>query len=144
MPNSQNLLFSTVFPIRRDDDGPPGEELVTELHNELLQRNLTVEEPDNWRDCGWSVICREGDSTLEIILGQTPDECWLLQIVPFYLPGFLGRLLDRKPSARPEAVHRLALVVHEVLSTKLRMTKSRWRWDGFPDEKSGSALPDNP
>jgi hypothetical protein len=144
MPNSQNLLFSTDFPVGRNDDGPPGEELITELRNELLQRSLTVEEPDNWRDCGWSVVCREGNSTLEIILGQTPDKLWMLQIVPFNLPGFVGRLLGRVPTASPEAVHRLALVVHEVLSTKFGMTKSRWRWDGFPDEKTGSALPDKP
>lgn len=141
MANSQNLRFYAFFPADSEDNGPPGAALMRKISAHLADKLWTVDEMVNWRDCGWSIICRTTYSTLEIVLSEVRSGEWMLQISPFDVPGFLRMLFGAKVSATESEIHELAISVHNFISLLPECQKLRWRWDGFPDDDSSTSEP---
>ena len=101
---------------------------------------MTAMKMDNWRDAGWSVVCRSGSTELEISVAQIQGEEWMLQIRPSRVPGSISSLFGSRPSATPDDVHSLALDVHAALSELELLGRPLWRWDGFPE--GGDSTPE--
>ena len=108
---------------------------------EVAAMGWNVDEMDNWRDCGWSIVCRRDPAELEIVVSQIQDGEWMLQVSPMRVPGFIGKLFGSKLSATPSEVHELALAVHRALSIAHVLGNPRWRWDGLPDENNSTPEP---
>lgn len=140
MPISQNLRFRAAIPKDPEFEHPPGALLMRRLSTELAKGWVT-EEMDNWRDSGWSMVCRRGTAALEVVFAQVADGEWLLQISPQRVPGLIGRWLGCKPSAEPANVHKLAQAIHHALSTLQYLGEPQWRWDGSPDEAHSTPEP---
>jgi hypothetical protein len=117
---------------------PPGEFIALQLQTGLKSRGWDPGEVDNWRDSGWLLTCRRGPSELEMIV-VAHDPRWFLQIAPIRLPGPLGRLLGRTPSATPADTYDLARDVHQLLASD-GFAEFLWRWDGLPDGEALGSL----
>ncbi len=96
---------------------------------------------DNWRDCGWLVVCRRGSFELTVAVSQIQEGQWMVQVSPQHSPGLIGALFGAKPSASPGDVHQLAVAVDRALSKLQYLGSPLWRWDGFPDEKHSTSEP---
>lgn len=144
VPTSQNLLFTATVPNDVEFDYPAGAALMRRLSAELAAAGWTTDEMDNWRDCGWSTVCRRGEGVLEVAVSQVEDREWMLQISPRTVPGLVARLFGGKPSASANEVYRLAQAVQRALSTLQYLGNPRWRWDGFPDEQHSTSEPQSP
>jgi len=144
MPTSQNLRFAATVPKDAEFDHPAGAALMRRLSSELAAAGWSTDEMDNWRECGWSVLCRRGSSALEVVVSQIQDGQWMLQVSPQRSPGLIGSLFGGKPSASPGDVHELAVAVHRALSTLQYLGNPQWRWDGFPDEKHSTSEHERP
>jgi hypothetical protein len=76
---------------------------------------------------------RSGEA-LQIIItsyhGKT--DCWILQIAPARLPGFLRRWFGAVPSASPDCVYQTAIETQRVLNEN-GFTDFRWCWDDLAD-----------
>jgi hypothetical protein len=141
MPTSQNLRFTASVPKDAEFDHPSGAVLMRQLSAELATAGWSTEEMDNWRDCGWSVVCRRGSSELEVVVSWVQRGYWMLQVSPKHSPGLIGSLLGSKPSASPSDVHELAVAVHRGLSILQYLGSPQWRWDRFPDEGHSTSEP---
>jgi hypothetical protein len=141
MPTSQNLRFAATVPKDAEFDHPAGAALMRRLAAELSTAGWSADEMVNWRDCGWSVVCRRGSSALEVAVSQIQDGQWMLQVSPQYSPGLIGRLFGGWPSASPGDVHELAVAVHRSLLTLQSLGSPQWRWDGSPDERHSTPEP---
>src|SRR4051812_21059987 len=111
MPISQNLWFTAEVPKDLEFENPEGAALMRSLSTELAAAGWQSDEMDNWRDCGWSVVCQRGPSELEVVVSQIEDGQWMLQVSPKKKPGAIGRLFGGKPSAGPSEVQELAVAV---------------------------------
>jgi len=132
---SQNARFIGPLPPEPDDAHPPGEPLALELQAELQSRGWIVGEPDTWRDAGWVLPCRRGSGELQLIVLCTDEVSRFLQIAPSYIPGIVGRLRGRAPSATPADTYELAKHAHEILRSN-GFSAFAWEWDGLPGENS--------
>ncbi len=141
MPTSQNLKFTATIEKDVEFQHPPGAALMRRLAAELPTEGWNASAIDNWRDSGWSFICRRGSSELSVAISQIQADEWMLQVSPQRTPGLIGSLFGSKPSASASDVHDLALAVHRGLSNLQYLRCPQWRWDGFPDEKHSSAEP---
>ena len=141
MPISQNLRFTATVQKDAEFENPPGALLMRRLASELTAAGWSTDEFDNWRDCGWSILCRQDSSSLEVVVSQIRDGHWMLQVSPQRRPGLIGSLFGSKPSATASDVHKLALAVHGALSTLQYFGSPQWRWDGFPDERHSTSEP---
>lgn len=140
MPISQNLRFAATVPTDAEFDHPPGAALMRRLASELAAADWNPSEMENWRDCGWSLVCRRGSSELEVSMAENPGGEWMLQVSPHRVPGLSG-LFGGKPSAAPDEVYELALTIHGALATMRSLGSPRWRWDGFPEDGSSTPEP---
>jgi|SRR5579872_5645721 len=136
MPISQNLRFWADSPADDEFSHPDGAGLMRRLYSRIASAGWLVEEMENWRDCGWSTVCQRGNGKLQIAFASIADREWILQIGPEYIPGCLGGLFGWRPSAAPNDIFELALVVHQALASDGLLANPRWQWDGFPDERS--------
>lgn len=141
MPISQNLRFTATVPEDAEFDHPAGATLMRRLSAELSVAGWRTDEMDNWRDCGWSVVCLRGSSALEVVVSWVERGYWMLQVRPRRVPGIVSGLFGSKPSASAADVHELALAIHHSLSTLQYLGSPKWRWDGFPDEKQSTSEP---
>ena len=141
MPISQNLRFTASVPKDAEFDHPAGAALMRRLSAELAAAGWRTDEMDNWRDCGWSVVCHRGSSQLEVVVSWVARGYWMLQINPRGVPGVISSLFGSKPTASTADVHELALAIQQVLSTLQYLGSPQWRWDGFPDEKHSTSEP---
>ena len=141
MPISQNLRFTATVSEDTELEHPLGASLMRRLSSELAAAGWKTDEMDNWRDCGWSVVCHQGSSELEAVVSWVDRGYWVLQLSPRRAPGFIGRLLGAQPSATPADVYQLALAVERALSKLQYLGSPHWRWDGFPDEKHSTPEP---
>jgi hypothetical protein len=66
---------------------------------------------------------------------------WFLQIAPSYVPGLIGWLSRKCPSAPPDAIQALAQDAFSVLTEKGRFEGFMWRWDEFPDQGNSTPEP---
>ena len=147
---SQNLVFNAIDVHDEHGEHPPGLAVARHLQSRLGDYGWRVTEPDNWRDCGWSLKCSRERSLLEVTLAvaggtrPTVASAWMLQIAPMHQPGILGRALGKPPSASPADCYALATAVHEVLSSNARFSGLRWRWDNPPDDATSTSAPPPP
>lgn len=137
MPISQNVLFRHDLPIERDEEGQPGGLPIAEqLRKELKSAGWDVDEPDNWRDCGWSLRCRRAGAVLEIAMSGVEGGAWMLQVAMDDRPGFIRRAFGAKDSAGPDEILALARAVHDIFSADSRYADLRWQWDDMPGDAS--------
>jgi len=142
MPTSQYLKFVAAVPEDSEFEHPPGAALMRRLATELTAAGWNIiNDMDNWRDCGWFIVCRRGSSELEVVVGQIPSEEWVLEVSPRRMPGFISSLFSNIPSATASDVYELALAVHRALSILQYLGSPQWRWDGLPDEKHSTSEP---
>ena len=110
----------------RAADGPT---IARALHAELVARGWTTTAFDSWPVASWTIACARDGRTLELDFAQANRGSWTLVIAPAYVPGLLGRLRGRSPSARPDDCYELARAVHRFLRADRRVSALRWRWD---------------
>jgi hypothetical protein len=145
MPTSQNLRFVGDAAPDAEFGHPAGASIARLLKIGLAGRGWDSSEIENWRDSGWSISCKRDASMLEVSLAQlTDNRHWMLQIAPAAVPGVIGRLFGRSPSAQPTAVLDLALQVHAVLTELGQFCGFNWCWDDYPDEHNSTSEPSQP
>jgi len=121
---------------------PLGLALARLLEKGLVQRGWQTGAPDNWRDCGWSIICRKQGTELETIVCPVLDEdAWIMQVAPRHVAGFIVRSFGRVSSATSADVLALARDAHQVLKDNRQLEHPRWRWDGAPDSPDSTDEP---
>lgn len=141
MPISQNVIFRGDPPEDTEYPDPPGALIARLLKTALTKSGWKVREFENWRDAGWSLPCQRGLAELEVTIGPSGDREWLLQVAPMRVPGMIGALLGRRPSANPLECLELARAVHTALLRTSIYTSPEWRWDGMPDEGPSTREP---
>ena len=138
MSTSQNCAFTAKPDEDPEFDHPAGATLARLLKRELELAGWATSDIENWRDCGWSVVCDRGGKKLEVVVAALPDDGrWMLQVAPVFVARFIGRLFGRVSSATQTDVLSLAKEVDRVLKDSGHAGDALWCWDGFP--KSGSA-----
>lgn len=141
MPISQNVLFKGTAPADQQFEHPPGCYIARALHRGLADSDWTPADFDNWRDCGWSIECTQDNSSLQISVAQVEEGTWMLQVSPAVVPGLLGRVFKKEPSANPTQCLSLAKVVHGILSSDGLLSGFQWCWDGYPDDSTSTSEP---
>ena len=139
MTFSQNALFAGSVVEDAEYPHPPGRTLARDLAEVVRAAGWAVLEIDNWRDSGWSIVCRRDSSEVEIPLTQIPDGRWILQISPARVPGLFARWRGRGPSATRDDVFQLATASHEFIAA--HFSDLRWLWDGFPEGEDATPEP---
>ena len=93
---SQNVTFAAELP---DGAGTSTREVLLWPDDSrdlaLHQQGITVSEPENWRDSGWSLAADLANVEEEIVVAYMPDRQWFVQISPRRVPGLIGRLWVR-------------------------------------------------
>ena len=141
MPISQNVLFKGSPPADQEFDHPPGCYIARVLYKGLAETEWAPADFDDWSDCGWSIECSQSASSLQIAVAQAEEGTWLLQVAPTVVPGLIGWLLKREPSATPAQCLSLAKIVHRILSSDDLFSGFQWCWDGYPDGSSSTNEP---
>jgi hypothetical protein len=144
MPRSQNVVFEGNAIVDAEFAHPPGLTIVRVLATGLRDIGWSASDFENWRDCGWSLECVHGQTTLLVALAQIKRQQWMLQISPLQVPGLLGGLFGGKPSATYHDVFALARDIHNLLGQSKTFTQMRWQWDSYPDEESSTTEPAEP
>jgi len=145
MAISQNVRFLGEAAPDEEFQHPPGASIARLLKNGLSPRGWQTSEIENWRDSGWSLSFDGHRGNMELVVAQlTVKSEWLVQIAPTYVPGLLGRLLGRVPSATAADVLALAKGVYEILSANEGFGSFKWYWDGYPEEGDAKAAPTEP
>jgi hypothetical protein len=141
MARSQNVTFLGEAPPPQEFDHPIGEGLIYYVRDALLLARIPVSEPDNWRDCGWSLICAMTRGEVQIALASTGEGEWFLQVAPVRVAGLVDRVLRRAiPDVSHECVQ-ISRVIDETLKSSGKYSRIRWREDGPPDEANSSNEP---
>jgi hypothetical protein len=141
MKISQNLRFSGVAPVDKEYDHPPGISIARLLESKLEKMEWETQEIDNWRDCGWFFQCKKEKANLEIALAGNDKNEWMLQIKPAYLPGIIGKLFGKVPSAGSNECYVLAKQVSKILIEESNYSNFKWCRNGFPDKNKSTPEP---
>ena len=133
MVRSQNATFRGAEP-ESEGDRIRGETITDCLAVQFNREGWHIGEIDCWRDAGYFFSMERGGDALQIIVtayyGKT--DCWILQIAPSRMPGFIRRWLGAVPSASPDCVFRAAIETQRILSEN-GFTNFRWCWDDLAD-----------
>ncbi len=141
MALSQNLRFNASIPADPEERNGASLQIALGLVEYLRYHEWPVAQPQDWRDCGWSLRCERHGSKVDITIAEFEPGEWVLQIAPTSSPGFIGKLFGGKVSASDGDMFDLALAVHQSLSTLADFKNPRWCWDAFPDEENSTPLP---
>ena len=141
MAASQNLRFAASIPPDTEFEHPPGYALMRDLPDLLVRSGWSTDKLDNWRDVGWSCVCRRESSEVEIVFAQIPKGEWLRQISPNCVPGLIGRMFGRTMSATPKDIYDLSLAIHNWISAQDNVSQTNWRWNGFPESANSKSVP---
>ena len=143
MAVSLNCRFIAKPEVDPEWEHPLGVGLARLLEKNLVPRGWQTSELDNWRDCGWSIVCKkEGAELLAIVCPLPDDDVWIMQITPIRIAGFIGRLFGRSSSATSQEVLVLARDAHSILKESRQLERPRWRWDGAPDSPDSTDEPE--
>ncbi len=141
MALSQNARFSVDIISDQTIEHPLGGSIARMLMAGLATRGWEVSDVDNWRDSGWSFTCGRRTLNLQVVLAGTVDSSeWLVQIVPTFVPGVLGRLFGRRASASTALIFAVAQDVHSILLEE-GGRDFKWCWDGYPEEETSTPQP---
>ena len=126
--------FRGELPADPEYEHPPGVSLARILETRFRSRFNSVDEFDNWRDCGWSLRVHFGDKTFEVYFALYYPEKnqWLLAILPLGQPGIIGRLFGRKPFRYRAELEAIVTEVNSVLTEISSVSDIRWRFGGPP------------
>ncbi len=91
------------------------EYLAERLTEHLLAVDITVLLNELWKDFGWYVSCRVGETEFDLFLAYEPDAQWELTIEPAGQPGVMERLMGHKPKPFVDQLKRLTLAVSDFL-----------------------------
>ncbi|WP_129647622.1 hypothetical protein [Peristeroidobacter agariperforans] len=136
--------FLASFPKDLEFDHPAGASFARELESKLRSRSFSVEEFDNWRDCGWVVHVQVREKLFEVYFaeyGEESQQGWLLAVAPLNQPGALARLFGHKAIPVEAELQSLAVAVHEILSAHPAVTNIRWFLGGPPEKVPSYASP---
>lgn len=136
MPISLNATFAGMAMTDPEFDHPERVSIAKRLSLALPSDGWNVCGFANWRDVGWSLTCAKGEARLECAIAGYGPNMWMLQVAPASIPGLLGRLFGRQPTASPSDVYALSKAVHHALATSFH--EFRWQWDGLPTETSAT------
>jgi hypothetical protein len=116
-------------------EDPPGASLARALESALRARFDSVKPFDNWRDCGWVIEVQVNQKAFEVYFTRFSAEGdeWLLAAAPLGSPGFIGRLLGRKPIECASELRAIASEVHKLLSATQGVSQVRWFLGGPPE-----------
>ena len=136
--------FVALFPRDAEFDHPAGASFARELENGLRTRSFSVDEFDNWRDCGWVVHVSVGEKTFEVYFAEYGEENhpgWLLAVAPLNQPGPVARLFGRKVPSVAAELHSISAAIHEILSVHPAISKIQWFSGGPPGKVPSYASP---
>jgi hypothetical protein len=136
--------FVASFPMDAEFDHPAGAIFARELASGLRARAFSVEEFDNWRDCGWVVYVTVGEKRFEVYFAEYGEENqsgWLLAVAPLNQPGALARLFGRKALTVAAELRSISCAIHEILSAHPTVSKIRWFLGGPPEKVPSYASP---
>jgi len=133
MVRSQNATFRGAEP-ESEGDRIRGETITDCLAVQFNREGWHIGEIDCWRDAGYFFSMERGGDALQIIVTAYYEktDCWILQIAPSRMPGFIRRWLGAVPSASPDCVFRAAIETQRILSEN-GFTNFRWCWDDLAD-----------
>jgi hypothetical protein len=143
---SQNAIFYGPTEKSSEFDHPAGYSLVVLFSSMLKGNGWTVENPENWRDTGWSLILSNSDSELELVLSELESEKWMMQVAPSKVPtlGMFSRIFGKKevepPSASPTDCFDVSVLLSEFLQGS-DYKDTLWCWDDFPEKSNSSEQP---
>lgn len=141
MPRSQNAIFRGTADPDAEFDRPAGVSIIRLPGSKLPAAGWTVDEFDNWRDCGWLLPCSRNDQCLDLVVASYDGaDSWMLQIAASRSPSFVSRWFGAIPSADAESIFSLARSVHSVLSSS-GFSQIKWLWDGPPDKNDATDEP---
>lgn len=141
MPLSQNVVFDGTPPSDAEFDHPPGCFIARLLRESLSSAGWRSAQIENWNDRGWRILCSLDTSSLQIGFMRLGNGQWMLQISPEDIPGLVGRLLGKRPSADPSQCQALAEAVHGELSSSDLFSGFAWCWDGYPGDQETTERP---
>jgi len=134
MSFSQNVRFNGVVPVDASEPHPPGRALATLIEAAVRTAGWHVLMVDDWRDCGWEIICDRGRVALDVVVAAMEPSEWMVQIAPTSLPKFVLKLRGWEPFAERSDVYELA--THIDASLARQFGTLRWCWDDFPDDSA--------
>ena len=142
MPISQNLKFNGTVPKDEEFEHPLGADLIRKIESKLKSKEWKIRTFDNWRDCGWILVCKEDNAEMEIVISAINEQEWMLQVTATYNPGLIGRLLKKKSSASESSILKLAQDVHDIIDAEKSYDNFMWCWDDFPDKHNSTSKPE--
>ena len=133
MPRSQNATFRGPEP-GSESERIRGGAIAGCLSAQFKRDGWHVGDADCWRDAGYTFCMERDGDALQIIItayhGKT--DCWILQVAPTRLPGFIRRWFGAVPSASPDCICDTAIETQRILDEN-GFTDFRWCWDDLAD-----------
>ena len=138
-----HLTFIADPTARLSESEPPGLRFAQLLATHLSSSGARVNEPDNWRDAGWSVEFAQGSGRLQTYFAPyTEGGMWLLAVAPAYEPGLVSRALGKKPSASVSELKEGCRAIHSAALSAEGISELRWMLGGPPGKARAYATPD--
>jgi len=144
MTPTPHVFFRARSPRDEEFDDPPGAVIARMLDKKLEEEGITHEPFDNWRDCGWWIICTINGKQVQIYFAswpQTAEDGWLLAIAPLREVGFFGRIFGKKPIDYSSEINQLSQLVDRFLNENEMFSNIRWCLNGVPNELGVTGLP---
>ena len=141
VPHAQ---FKGALAVDAEFEHPPGATLARALEWALRARFVSVQPFNNWRDCGWAVNVHVNQKAFEVYFAKFTPEApeWLLAAAPLGSPGFIGRLLGRKPIECMSELRAITSEVHKLLLATQGLSEVRWFLGGPPEAVPKVARPE--
>ena len=106
--------FEAQFPPDREFDHPEGAYLIRQVESRLKAFAQTVEEFDNWRDCGWVVGCQvDGIDVLVYFVHSSENKPWEFSV-------------EAQDASKIAAVRKVAMELHAMLASDPHVSRLRW------------------
>lgn len=140
MPISLNATFDGKVPVDDYTDFAPGHHIIDLISKSSIENHWQCSEPETWTD-GWTITCKHNNCSLDVKMCGIEDNSWVIQIAPTYMPGLIGKILKKTPSATPEQCLNYSKLVHQALVTENIFTDIKWCWDDFPDDSNSFPEP---
>lgn len=140
MDPAPTAAFDASFPIDDENWHPPGCYLARILRNRLARVASSVQEFENWRDCGWSLGCEINGQRFEVFFSAinaypNPTQ-WMIGISPIGHPGALRRLFGAKALPYIRECRQLTQEIQRLLESDPSVSNIRWAMNSYPSKSS--------